>query len=41
VLELLVDRAAAGGAVVVVTHNDAVASAAHRVLRMSDGALET
>jgi putative ABC transport system ATP-binding protein len=40
VLQLLVDRAAAGDAVLVVTHNDAVAEAAHRVLRMRDGQVE-
>ena len=40
VLQLLVERADAGGAVLVVTHNEAVAGAAHRVLRMRDGELQ-
>ncbi len=40
VLQLLVDLATAGSAVLVVTHNDAVAAAAHRVVRMRDGVLE-
>ena len=39
-LQLLVERADAGGAVLVVTHNEAVAGAAHRVLRMRDGELQ-
>jgi putative ABC transport system ATP-binding protein len=40
VLQLLVERADAGTAVLVVTHNEAVAGAAHRVLRMRDGELQ-
>ncbi len=41
VVHLLVERAAAGAAVLVVTHNEAVASAADRVLKMRDGALSS
>jgi putative ABC transport system ATP-binding protein len=37
VLELLRDRAAENGAVVVVTHSDAVAAAADRTVRIVDG----
>jgi putative ABC transport system ATP-binding protein len=37
VIELLRGRAEAGGAVVVVTHNEAVAAAAHRIVRLVDG----
>lgn len=37
VLELLRDRADGGGAVVVVTHNDAVGASADRVISLSDG----
>jgi putative ABC transport system ATP-binding protein len=37
VLELLRDRAAQNGAVVVVTHSDAVAAAADRTVRIVDG----
>lgn len=41
VLQLLIELAKAGSAVLVVTHNDAVAAAAHRVIRMRDGVLES
>ena len=37
VIELLRERARAGGAVVVVTHNPAIAEAADRVVRLVDG----
>jgi putative ABC transport system ATP-binding protein len=37
VIALLRERAEAGGAVVVVTHNDAVAASADRVVRLVDG----
>ena len=37
VLDLLQDRAEAGMAVVVATHSEAVAAAAHRVVRLGDG----
>ena len=36
-IELLVDRTRRGGAVIVVTHSDEVASAAHRVVKLADG----
>ncbi len=37
ILKILRDRAETGGAVVVVTHSEHVASAANRVIRLSDG----
>jgi putative ABC transport system ATP-binding protein len=37
VLAILTERAAAGGATLVVTHSEAVAHAAHRVIRLTDG----
>ncbi len=37
ILELLIARAAAGSAVLVVTHSPGVAAAAHRVVRLVDG----
>ena len=37
VLELLAERAADGGAVLVVTHNPAVSAAADRVIELRDG----
>lgn len=40
VLELLAERAATGGAVVVVTHDPQVAAAADRVVRLRDGEVE-
>lgn len=41
VLDLLAERARGGGAVVVVTHNPAVAAAADRVVRLLDGRVES
>jgi putative ABC transport system ATP-binding protein len=41
IVELLQQRARAGKAVVVVTHSDAVASAAGRVVRLRDGRVES
>jgi putative ABC transport system ATP-binding protein len=37
VLDLLRERAAAGGAVIVVTHDREVAAVAHREIQLSDG----
>jgi putative ABC transport system ATP-binding protein len=37
VLDLLRERAAAGGAVIVVTHDREVAGVAHREIHLSDG----
>ena len=37
VLTMLTERAVAGGATLVVTHSEAVARAAHRVVRLEDG----
>ena len=36
-IELMLARTSRGGAVVVVTHSDEVATAAHRVVRLADG----
>jgi putative ABC transport system ATP-binding protein len=38
-IDLLRGRAVSGGAVIVVTHSDRLAAAAHRVLRLADGKL--
>ena len=37
VLELLMERAGSGGAVLVVTHNPSVSAAADRVVELQDG----
>jgi ABC-type lipoprotein export system ATPase subunit len=40
VLSLLVEQAQRGAAVVIVTHSDAIAGMAHRVIHIEDGTLQ-